>query len=65
VFRGQDEARRCAIEVEYRIDQGLSVDAPPRRNAQSLAQPIDLHIDDLCSVGNAPKRSNAYCLDLL
>ncbi|MGI9477599.1 MAG: site-specific integrase, partial [Hyphomicrobiaceae bacterium] len=41
------------------------MDAPSPRQAPTLEKLIDLHIEDMCSVGNAPKRTKAYCLELL
>jgi integrase len=64
-FRLQKDAKRWATEIERNIDLGQPLISPTTRNAHSLSQIIDLHIDDMCDVGRAPLRSKAYSLELL
>jgi integrase len=64
-FRAHADAKRWAIEVERRIDLGQSLHAPAERHVSTLADLIDLHVQDLCAVGRAPLRSKAACLEKL
>lgn len=63
-FRAHADAKRWATEIERRIDLGQSLTAP-RQRAVTFADLINLHIDDLCSVGRAPLRSKAASLEKL
>ena len=64
-FLKRDDARRWAIETEGRIDRG---DMPTHERAARLrtfGELVDMHIDDMRSVGRAPRRSKAATLKML
>jgi integrase len=64
-FLRHDDAQRWARQAESRVDQGL---APTRSSTARLAtfgHLINLHIDDMCSVGKPPRRSKAETLAAL
>jgi integrase len=64
-FVKRDDARRWATETEGRIDRG-EVPTPSRSaRLRTFAELVDLHIEDMKSVGKAPKRSKAATLKML
>ena len=64
-FLKRDDARRWATETEGRIDRG-EVPTPERAaRLRTFGELIDLHIDDMKSVGKAPRRSKAATLRML
>src|SRR5690606_36047608 len=64
-FLKRDDARRWATEAEGRIDRG-EVPSPSRSaRLRTFGELIDLHIEDMKSVGKAPRRSKAATLKML
>ncbi|WP_232463916.1 hypothetical protein [Brevundimonas diminuta] len=64
-FLKRDDARRWATEAEGRIDRG-EVPTPSRSaRLRTFGELIDLHIEDMKSVGKAPRRSKAATLKML
>lgn len=65
-FRRKSDADSWALEMERRIDRGQEVvrAAGPRCH-RTLANLIDLHIDDMREVHKPLRRSKAYTLELL
>lgn len=64
-FLRRDDARRWAIATERRIDLG---EAPVKRakiDPTTIEHLIDLHIQDMCEVNRAPRRSKAFTLEAL
>jgi hypothetical protein len=64
-FLRHDDARQWATATERRIDLG---DAPVRRaevDPTTFEPLIDLHIEDMCEVSKAPRRSKAFTLEAL
>lgn len=64
-FLRRDDARRWAIEAERQVDRGEAPNESRIARLKTLGELIDLHIDDMCDVGNAPLRSKAATLELL
>lgn len=59
------DARQWTTATERRIDLG---DAPVKRakvDPTTFEHLIDLHIEDMCEVGKAPRRSKAFTLEAL
>jgi|GEM_PF-53404 len=64
-FLRRDDARQWATATERRIDRG---EAPVKRAAidpTRFEHLVDLHIEDMCEVGKAPRRSKRFTLDAL
>jgi Phage integrase family. len=64
-FLRHEDARRWAIATERRIDLG---EAPVKRakiDPTTVEHLIDLHIQDMCEVNKAPRRSKAFTLEAL
>jgi integrase len=64
-FLRHDDARQWATATERRIDLG---EAPVKRakvDPTTFEHLIDLHINDMCEVGKAPRRSKAFTLEAL
>jgi len=64
-FRRKADAESWALEMERRIDRGQEVVGVRRTDLRTLADLIDLHIDDLREVRKPLRRSKAYTLELL
>ncbi len=65
-FRRKCDADSWALEMERRIDQGQEVVRAARPSGlRTLADLIDLHIDDMREVRKPLRRSKAYTLKLL
>jgi len=64
-FLRRDDARRWASEVERQIDRGEAPSASRVARLKTFGELIDLHIDDMCAVGKAPRRSKAAVLEML
>jgi len=64
-FLKRDDARRWATAAEAKIDRG-ETPSPSRAAAlRTFGELVDLHIDDMKSVGKAPRRSKAATLQSL
>jgi integrase len=64
-FLRHEDARQWATATERRIDRG---EAPVKRakvDPTTFEHLIDLHIEDMCQVGKAPRRSKAFTLEAL
>ena len=64
-FLRHDDARQWATATERRIDLD---EAPVKRttiDSTTVEQLIDLHIQDMCEVNRAPRRSKAFTLEAL
>ncbi len=64
-FLRRDDARRWAVEVERQIDRGEAPSASRVARLKTFGELIDLHINDMCAVGKAPRRSKAAVLEML
>lgn len=64
-FRRKADAESWALDMERRIDRGQEVARLRPRSLSTLADLIDLHIDDLKEVRKPLRRSKAYTLELL
>lgn len=64
-FLRHEDARKWATETEHRIDRG----EPPLKRGKvdptTFAHLVDLHVDDMCEVGKAPRRSKQFTLNSL
>ena len=58
-FRARADAERWARDIERRLDLGQTMSAATGPHPTTLAEAIKLHIDDMCEVGRAPRRSKA------
>lgn len=64
-FLKRDDARRWATEVEGQIDKGQTPAPSKSARLRTFGELIDLHIEDMKSVGKAPRRSKAATLKML
>ncbi|SUW16947.1 Site-specific recombinase XerC [Brevundimonas diminuta] len=64
-FLKRDDARRWATEAEGRIDRGETPTPSRSARLRTFGELIDLHIEDMKSVGKAPRRSKAATLRML
>jgi integrase len=64
-FVKRDNARRWATEAEGRIDRGETPTPSRATKLRTFGELIDLHVDDMKSVGRAPRRSKAATLKML
>ncbi len=64
-FLRRDDARRWALDVERQIDRGETPSPSRIARLQTFGDLVDLHVEDMCAVGKAPRRSKAATLDML
>lgn len=64
-FLRHEDARKWAIATERRIDLGEAPRKSAARDPTLFAHLIDLHVQDMCEVGKAPRRSKQFTLDAL
>ena len=64
-FRRREDAQRWARQTETLVDQGLPASRSTTARARTFGDLIDLHIEDMCAVGKAPRRSKAATLAAL
>lgn len=64
-FLRHEDARKCAIATERRIDLGEAPRKAAARDPTLFAHLVDLHVQDMCEVGKAPRRSKQFTLDAL
>ena len=64
-FLRRDDARRWATEAERQIDRGETPSEARIARLKTFGELVDLHIDDMCAVGKAPRRSKAATLEML
>lgn len=62
---GHEDARKWAIATERRIDLGEAPRKAAARDPTLFAHLVDLHVQDMCEVGKAPRRSKQFTLDAL
>ena len=64
-FPKRDDARRWATEAKGRIDRGEAPTPSRAARLRTFGELVDLHIEDMKSVGKAPRRSKAATLKML
>lgn len=64
-FLRHEDARKWAIATERRIDLGEAPRKSAARDPTLFAHLVDLHVQDMCDVGKAPRRSKQFTLDAL
>jgi integrase len=64
-FRRYRDAEEWALASERRIDVGQTPAKRGRFDPTTLAHLIDLHVEDMKQVNQAPRRSKAFTLDAL
>lgn len=64
-FLKRDDARRWATATEAKIDRGETPTPSRAARVRTFGELVDLHIDDMKSVGQAPRRSKAATLKML
>ncbi|MDY6922924.1 MAG: site-specific integrase [Pseudomonadota bacterium] len=64
-FLKRDDARRWATAAEAKIDRGETPTPSRAAGLRTFGELVDLHIDDMKSVGKAPRRSKAATLKML
>lgn len=64
-FLKRDDARRWATAAEAKIDRGETPTPSRSSRVRTFGELVDLHIDDMKSVGKAPRRSKAATLKML
>lgn len=64
-FVRYEDARNWAVEAERQIDRGESPQSSRVARVKTLAELIDLHVEDMRSVGKAPGRSKDATLQML
>lgn len=64
-FRRQRDAEEWALETERSIDRGLTPSAVPLKAVRTLADIIDLHVNDMHEVGKPIRRSKGAVLEAL
>jgi len=60
-----EDAKRWAIDAERQIDRGETPSSARVARVQTFSDMVDLHIEDMCAVGQAPRRSKAATLNAL
>lgn len=60
-----DDAKRWALDVERQIDRGETPSPARLARLKTFGDLVDLHVEDMCVVGKAPRRSKAATLDQL
>lgn len=64
-FRRYRDAEEWALAAERKIDCGETPNKRGRFDPTSLTHLIDLHIEDMQEVNQAPRRSKAFTLEAL
>ncbi|NYZ16946.1 tyrosine-type recombinase/integrase [Azospirillum sp. RWY-5-1] len=64
-FLRREDARQWAVEAERQIDRGEAPRDSRTARLKTFGELIELHIDDMCAVGKAPRRSKAATLEIL
>ena len=64
-FLRHEEARKWAIATERRIDLGESPLKRAKADPTTFAHLVELHVNDMCDVGRAPRRSKQFTLNAL
>ncbi len=64
-FRRHEDAKRWALAAERAIDLGESPQLRAKVDPTMFEHLIDLHINDMCEVGKAPRRSKHATLESL
>ena len=64
-FIRYEDARNWAIEAERQIDRGETPQSSRLARVKTLGELIDLHVEDMKSVGKAPGRSKDATLQML
>ena len=64
-FLRHEDARKWATATERRIDLGQSPLKRTKADPTTFAHLVDLHVNDMCEVGKAPRRSKQFTLDAL
>ncbi len=64
-FVRREDAQRWGVEAERQIDRGETPTNSRVGQLKSFADLIDLHIEDMCEVGKAPRRSKDATLQML
>jgi integrase len=64
-FLRHEDARKWAIATERRIDLGESTLKRAKADPTTFAHLVDLHVNDMCEVGKAPRRSKEFTLNAL
>ncbi|MGH8060823.1 MAG: site-specific integrase [Pseudoxanthomonas sp.] len=64
-FLRHEDARKWAVATERRIDLGEAPRKSAARDPTLFAHLVDLHVQDMCDVGKAPRRSKQFTLDAL
>jgi integrase len=65
VFIRFEDAKRWAVDAERQIDRGETPSSSRLARVQTFGHLVDLHIEDMCEVGQAPRRSKAATLRAL
>ena len=60
-----EDAKRWAVDAERQIDRGEAPSSARLARVQTFSDLVDLHIEDMCAVGQAPRRSKAATLKAL
>jgi integrase len=60
-----EDAKRWAVDAERQIDRGETPSSARLARVQTFSDLVDLHIEDMCAVGQAPRRSKAATLKAL
>jgi hypothetical protein len=64
-FVRYDDAKTWGLEAERQIDRGETPASSRIAELRTFGELIDLHVEDMCAVGKAPRRSKAATLDQL
>ncbi|MGH6997256.1 MAG: site-specific integrase, partial [Phenylobacterium sp.] len=64
-FIRYEDARNWAVEAERQIDRGETPQSSRVARVKTLGELIDLHVEDMKSVGKAPGRSKDATLQML
>lgn len=64
-FVRYEDAKRWGVDAERQIDRGETPSLSRIGKLQTFGDLIDLHIEDMCAVGKAPRRSKAATLKAL
>jgi hypothetical protein len=65
VFIRFEDAKRWAVDAERQIDRGETPSSSRLARVQTFGHLVDLHTEDMCAVGQAPRRSKAATLRAL
>jgi len=64
-FLRHEDAPQWATATERRIDSGETPVKRAKIDPATIEDLVDLHIEDMCAVGKAPRRSTAFTLEAL